>query len=365
MQFGKNSIKSGIDAVPSWGKLVFLLALLGLGLAACSGKTPAVVPSQINPAEPAATTPAPQAIVPSVTVSLTVEAPAPEPQEPSDTPFPDQPPTATITAWPNDTATPGPSPTRTRTPTRTRIPTRTRAPTLTPTITLTPTVTFTPTPPAPDIDIVRPGLMSKVVSPIQMEMNFVTGAEGIVTVELIGEDGRVISRQVLTYQRANRSLWAAPEIPFEIDGAAETARLQVLTRDEQGRMIDLASVDVILLSAGRNEINPPAITQASYLVRSPEWGDTVRGGMLVIDALARPVNDSPLLIELVDENGTVVTVKQVVVPPPAGPLSHTPFTVQIPYKVGAEVPVRLVIRQEGSRIPGTVALYSQPLVLAP
>jgi hypothetical protein len=207
--------------------------------------------------------------------------------------------------------------------------------------------------------------MSKVVSPIQTDMYFVTGADGIVTVELIGEDGRVISRQVLDYQRANRSLWAAPEIPFEIEGAAETARLQVLTRDEQGRTIDLASVDVILLSAGRNEINPPAITQAPYLVRSPEWGDTVRGGVLIIDALARPVNDSPLLIELVDENGTVVTVKQVIVPAPTGPLSHTPFTVQIPYKVGAEVPVRLVIRQEGSRIPGTVSLYSQPLILAP
>ncbi len=281
-------------------------------------------------------------------------------------PAPADSPTWTITPWVNDTPTSGPSPTPTRTSTVTRIPTLTRAPTRTPTITLTPTITFTPTPPPPSLYLLRPGLFSKVISPIQIEMYGVTGAQGKLTIELVGEDGRVISRQMLRQgSDEGKRFWMVPVLPFEIDAVAETARLQLSNQDAFGRTIALSSVDLILLSVGRNEINPPAVDQESYLIRRPEEDEVVSGGVLVLEALARPVNGSPLLVELVDENGIVMTVKQVVVAPPGGQLSHTPFTVEIPYKVSGPTPVRLVIRQEGSRIPGTVALVSQLIVLAP
>lgn len=284
----------------------------------------------------------------------------PPPPLPTETPDPGYTATRTITAWPKNTATAGPSPTPTRTATRTRIPTRTRAPTF------TPTITYTPTPPPPALHIVRPGLLSKLVSPIQTELYVLTGAEGMFTIELVGEDGRVISRQVLNRgSDAGLRVWLAPELPFEIDAAAETARLQVSTVDDFGRMMALSSVDLILLSVGRNELNPAILDQEPYLIRSPRRDDVVSGGTLVIQALARPVNDSPLLIELVAESGQVISVKQLVVEPPTGPLSHTPFTVEIPYRVSTTTPVRLVIRQAGSRIPGTVALTSQVIVLEP
>jgi hypothetical protein len=53
------------------------------------------------------------------------------------------------------------------------------------------------------------------------------------------------------------------------------------------------------------------------------------------------------------------------VPPPAAPLSHTPLKFDVAYKVSTATPVRLIFRQEGSRIPGTVALSSQLIVLEP
>ena len=157
----------------------------------------------------------------------------------------------------------------------------------------------------------------------------------------------------------------APELPFEIDAVAETARLQVSSQDDWGRLIALSSVDLILLSVGRNEINPSAIDKEPYLIRRPEADEVVRGGVLVLDALARPVNDSPLFIELVKENGVVLTVKQLIIPAPTGPLSHSPFKVEIPYKVSETTPVRLVLRQEGTHIQGTVALVSRLIVLEP
>jgi len=217
------------------------------------------------------------------------------------------------------------------------------------------------------LDIISPGLLSKILSPIKSQLIVTTGEDGKVTVELVSEDGRVIARQIQNYGRdkASKRIWLNPEVPFEIDAAAETARLQVSTLDKYGRVESLSSVDVVLLAVGRNEINPPAILQEPYLIRQPEADTAVSGGLLVINGLARPVNGSPLIIELVTEENQVLSTKQIVVPPPSGPLSHTPFTVEIPYKVDGQTPVRLVIRQEGSRIPGTVALTSELITLAP
>jgi hypothetical protein len=290
-----------------------------------------------------------------------------EPFEPSisETPLPPGRATRTFTPWPTSTPTIGPSPTRTRTSTLTRIPTQTRAPTLTRTITRTPTVTFTPTPPAPIMQVHRPGILSKVVSPIQTDLTVLTGAGGKVTIELLGEDGRVISYQELNYFRMGRSLRINPEVPFEISSVSEMARLQVTTADEFGRMVARASVDLILLSVGRNVINPPSIVHESYVIRSPRREATVQGGTLIIEGLARPVNASPLLVELVTESGQIMAARQLEITQPDGDLSHTPFSLEIPYTVNGPTPIRMVFRQEGSRIPGTVAQFSRLIVLEP
>lgn len=273
--------------------------------------------------------------------------------------------TNTLTPWPTNSATPGPSPTRTRTPTITRAPTRTRAPSRTPTITPTPTITYTPTPPPPVFQLSRPGLLSKVLSPIQMEMYAYSGGSGVVDIALIGEDGRTIASQEITREKPRRNFYAIPTLAFEIGSAAETARLQVSTTDSFGRLEALSSVDLILLSVGRSEIFPPEVVMEPYLIRQPKEEGTVTGGKLVLQGLARPVNASPLIIELVTEQNTVLAGTLITVAPPSGALSHTPFTVELPYKVSGPVPVRLVIRQEGSRIPGTVALNSIALTLRP
>lgn len=272
----------------------------------------------------------------------------------------------TLTAWAPDTATPGPSPTPTHTPTRTRIPTRTIAPTRTPTITYTPTITLTPTPPPPTINLVRPGLLSKLVSPIQTEFYAVTGADGNITLELVGEDGVVIARKVVDYNgKAGRHIWNAPDLAFEISGVAETARLQVSTRDNVGRIAELSSVDVVLLSVGRAEINASTPNLAPYMLWQPADDAQISGGLLVVSGLARPVNASPVIIELVNENGNALITKQITIPAPADGETHTPFSVEIPYKVDAPTPLRLIMRQEGSRIPGTVALTSVAITLNP
>lgn len=356
-----------VSTSPRRSLLMAYLFLALLGLTGC-GMQPRPV-GQPPTATPSATLPS------SAQAALAAASITPEPVEPqtgfaftatlNPTLSPYYTPTLTITPWPNDSPTPGPSPTRTYTPTRTRVPTRTLAATRTRFPTRTPTITFTPTPPAPVQQVLRPGLMSKVLSPIQLEMYALSGGDQLVTVELVGEDGRVIARQVLEYNFGGRYIYAAPKMPFEIEAVSEMARLQVRSVDQFGRPIAISSVDLILLTVGRSEIFPPAITMESYLVRTPREDETVSGGMLVVDGLARPINDSPILLELITESGTVMSSKQFKVEAPSGDLSHTPFHLEIPYKVSGPTGVRMVIRQEGSRIPGSIALNSQTLILEP
>jgi hypothetical protein len=170
---------------------------------------------------------------------------------------------------------------------------------------------------------------------------------------------------MMEYSHPGRNIWAAPELPFTIDAVSEIARLQISSRDGFGRLEALTSVDLVLLSVGRDEVHPQAVTMEPYLIRSPDQGDTVSGGKLILEALARPINDSPVIVELLTDNGSVLASAQASVATPGGALSHTPFTLDINYEVKDATPVRLVIRQEGSRIPGTVALTSLTLILEP
>ena len=348
------------------------LLLASLGVFAFSGCGPSGV-NLANVFTPTLT------LSPTVTASATLTATATE----TFTPIPDTP-TATAsvtasqtasvtnTATSTNTVTPGPSPTVTLTPSLTRtftatyIPSLTRTPSRTPTNTFTPTITLTPTPPPSVPFIANPGLLSRMVSPIKAEIYAYPGDDGMVRLELIGEDGRLIARQVLDFTSyKHQSIAFYPTIPFEINSAAETARLQVISGDRFGRTISLMSVDVLLLKAGRNEIFGPAITQEPYILRAPEDGQTISGGKLTIDGLIRPVNASPVILEAIGEDNAVIFTKQFNVAAPSGPLSHTPFQLDVAYKVSAPTPVRLILRQEGSRIAGTVALSSIKVILEP
>jgi hypothetical protein len=78
------------------------------------------------------------------------------------------------------------------------------------------------------------------------------------------------------------------------------------------------------------------------------------------------VNDSPIIIELIDEAGQMVTSTQVIIPRPDGDVRFAPFTADIPYTVSGTTPVRLTLRQESSgRISGTVSLSSMKIILEP
>jgi hypothetical protein len=209
--------------------------------------------------------------------------------------------------------------------------------------------------------------MSKQVSPIKAEMFTIPGDDGRISIDLIGEDGRYIARQLLDYPKyAGKNIAISPQIPFQINAVAEMARLILSSNDKYGRLIFLTSVDILLLSVGENELNLPGYQLENYIIRSPRQDAVVSGGILHVEGLIKPVNDRPVIFELTDENGNVVGSNKQVIPEPAGDLSHNLFAIDIPYLVDDITPVRLTIRQESNtRIPGNVALVSLEITVAP
>ncbi len=266
-------------------------------------------------------------------------------------------------------APPAETPTNAFTATKSLVPTATRwsYPTWTRAPTRTPSISPTPTPPLAYLRIVRPGPFSKINSPLKVEAGASPGDDGLVLLDLIGEDGRTITRQRLNFSEfIGRSIGIPAELEFQIAGVAETARLVLSVEDRFGRKIAISSIEVVLISIGDNQIYPSGYQNAPYLIKEPVADQVVTGGVLKISGSARPVNLTPLIFELINEQGQVIAADTRQVDLPGGDLSHTPFSLELPYQVTAATRVRLSIRQvSDDRIPGTVALWSLPLMLQP
>jgi hypothetical protein len=279
----------------------------------------------------------------------------------------------TATSFPTLTYTPGSGRVPTRTPTATllwplrqRTPTESPTPTSTPTT--TPTITLTPTPPFSYLRMSRPGVFSRVISPFRLEANVVPGEDGFIRVELVGEDGRLIVRDLLNNAGAiGTRFWFSHWLDFDITAAAETTRLVLSVQDVQGRKIAISSVDLILLYLGEDEINPPFSLLEPYVLWYPHHGAVIKNSVVLVGGLAQPVNSNPLIIELIDEEGQVISsVQTTLAEPLGGEHTHARFEIGVPYNVSETTPVRLSLRQESAgRLPGTVALSSVPITLEP
>ena len=232
--------------------------------------------------------------------------------------------------------------------------------------TFSPAVTFTPTSiPGHDfaaIQIISPGPMSKVVSPIALKMNIVTGLSKVVVVDLYGEDGRLISR--LLKQNVPTSTDGIEQnikIPFEIIPAGELGRLSVSTQDEFGRVQSMNSVRVVLLSSGVNEIATEGSPYEPIYIFKPGRKDAASGGVLSVRGDFWPFNLNPVIVELLSPEGKSLSLRVMKIEH----LDPQMLETTLPYKVSGPVNARLAIQQEDDRIGGLFYIYTQEILLNP
>ncbi|HWQ84715.1 MAG TPA: hypothetical protein VN363_09120 [Anaerolineales bacterium] len=219
--------------------------------------------------------------------------------------------------------------------------------------------------PIAGIQIFKPGDMSKVASPIEVSGYLRPGARGRVTIELFGEDGRLLVRQIRVYDvTPGARVNLAEDVPFQISAAAEVGRLVLSMADEAGRTIALNSIDLILLSMGDSDINPSVALQEFIYIREPKLKNLVQGGSVLVSGLARPFTDQPLVVHLIAEDGRVVGQRVVGVSERAAN-GYGEFAVEVAYTVDELTPVRLTVYEIGMPVSPIRYLSSLEIVLGP
>ena len=227
--------------------------------------------------------------------------------------------------------------------------------------------TNSPAPTSPQayaaIQILSPGPASKVVSPLRINAYLTPGDNGIIRIELLGEDGRLLVRKVQSYITTTR-LQMISELEFEISAAGELGRLTISTADKEGRSVAVASVDLLLLSLGEADITPSADRLDRIIIMEPALRTLVQGGNLRVSGFIRPSGERSVWVELIAADNRVVGYRQFTISQPQE-TGHTPFSVDVPYTVNEATWVRLNVYQKDGRIPGVINLSSREVLLSP
>jgi hypothetical protein len=257
-------------------------------------------------------------------------------------------------------------------PTVTPLPTATALAQLTPIIVEQPTTTV-PTElaesfldqkfPAALLNIYIPGPYSKISSPLDISAYAYPGDQGKVTLQLFGEDGRLMAEQLIQLE-IPKSGWVSfsTRVPFEINSGGESALIALTTFDGYGRRVSVNSLPVILLQIGDSEIELPGFQSEPIEIKNLSANQTVSGGTLHIEGVVHPYNNSPLILELFKTNGAIVASRQVSFKAlPVGE-DFVSFSTDLNYSVYEKTPVRLTIRQMQNQTPFLDLILSSMII---
>jgi hypothetical protein len=219
-------------------------------------------------------------------------------------------------------------------------------------------------PPLAPVHIVRPGPGSRVTTPVVIQVSAIPGADRAVTLELIGEDGRIIAAEIQRFSTPlGQRVGLLANLDFKLAGVAEAARLQVTTRDARGRLSALDSVSLVLLSSGAGDFSLEAAPEEHFILLNPTANGVTSGGALPINGYFRPANRQPLNLELINDDSEIIASASLILPAP-GP-GYYPISGILHYTITTPTYARLTLRQPDSRLPGdavvtTVLVYLKP-----
>lgn len=232
-------------------------------------------------------------------------------------------------------------------------------------VTLTPEQKF-PLPASGEPVIIMPGNNARLASPIMLKLITRPGEDGMVRIDLVGHDNRLIYRSFKDYtQYQEDTILIEEEIPFEVR-SDESARLQVILENTKDKTIYLASVDVTLLlikgteKAGESPVNPRLV------IEEPVAGAAVTGEELVVKGKIKLINENPIIFEVLSDDWLTLTSKMITVPVPADKTAFASFEVKLPLKLKEKTSVTIRIHQESKGlITGSVFTWSEKVFLIP
>ncbi len=220
--------------------------------------------------------------------------------------------------------------------------------------------------PAESLAILEPGPASQVVSPILVVGYGGPSFQGRVRLRLVGEDGTVLASRV-TYLQALPDLAGRffTQVPFSITHVGEAARLEISTYElRSGLLGHLASVDLVLLSAGLPRVNPALRGAEKLAIFAPRDGSLVRGGVVTVRGAGWLDTPGPLVVDVLDRNGVVIgSTTTPLVPPGIGQVGT--FEVKLSYQTAVNQWGRIAVHEPAVGIPGTLHYNSLEVYLEP
>jgi hypothetical protein len=252
-------------------------------------------------------------------------------------------------------------------------PTATIQPTVTPEAVFdipSPTPTFAPGfSEFAEIRFVSPGPMSSLTSPFTLQAILAAGESDVIQADLLGEDGRVLQREIKKLARNPKGVFQRFEFSFEIRAVSEAGYIRISTKDDFGRIQALNTLPVLLYSIGDPQVNPPGnVIYERVMVEGLKEQANFYAGEVSLEGRIWPVNAQPVFIELITREGKPISSRIL----NFNGIDTQPFETTLPYKVSEPTPARLTVRQEDpnrivsdSELGRLVYLYSIEIILNP
>ena len=213
--------------------------------------------------------------------------------------------------------------------------------------------------------ILEPGPGSLLVSTIHVAGFAGPAWEQTLSVELLSDDGRELSRggAMINAELGQRGRFAA-DIPFTVTEMRNGFLRVFHSSPRDGGILHLSSVGVTLAPDGADKVTAQNPHPEDLVIFVPEPGASIQGGTLHVEGFAIANFEQTLLVEVHDEQGGLLGSQPVIVSAPDWGMPG-PFTADIPYAVASEGAGRVVVRDISPAFGGDVHRASVEVTLQP
>jgi predicted secreted protein len=213
--------------------------------------------------------------------------------------------------------------------------------------------------------ILEPGPGSRLTSPVHVAGIADPTFEQTLVVRIVLDDGSELTIHPLTIAAdiGQRGPFEG-DVYFSVDGERH-ALIQIYDQSARdGGIVHLASVGVILLSEGPEVIEPFDPHPEVIVIDRPEFGATIRGGVVHVEGFGLASFEGTLIIEVHDAEGNVVGSQPIIVQAPDWGFPG-PFSADVSYEVVVEGPGRIVVIDPLPVFDGLGHISSVEVTLAP
>ncbi|MDY6866709.1 MAG: hypothetical protein SVT56_02220 [Chloroflexota bacterium] len=216
----------------------------------------------------------------------------------------------------------------------------------------------------PDIVLLEPGEGSEVVSPITIKAQIPSGGDRLLRITLIDEQNNLLSRKLLRLPSSEDSLFQfQTDLYFEIPRESTLALLTLVTQDDYHRPQSLRSTVLMLESTGEAILVPAEYENNWLTITQPAPMEIISGGAFQVTGEIKPLNDNPVVFELMTERGSIIGTSQL---DPQNLGETIEFEINLSYDfIYEERDVRLVVRQRTREFASDAILDSMPIFLRP